>query len=255
MFLYNLRLEAPTAIVQAVIGSFMGSRQQQEIVVSRGDQIEMYQTTEKLNSILVQQVFGVIRALLPFRLTGGNKDYLVICSDSGKIVFLEYNAENNKFEQVHMETFGKTGCRRVVPGQFLAGDPRGRAVITAAIEKQKFVYVLNRDSSSQLTISSPLEAHKSHTILYHVVGVDVGFENPVFACLEMEYPDLEAECPEMPEKLLTYYELDLGLNHVVRKWNTPVDIHSNLLIPLAGGADGPSGVLTIAFQSLDVRIH
>lgn len=73
MFLYNLRLEAPTAIVQAVIGSFMGSRQQQEIVVSRGDQIEMYQTTEKLNSILVQQVFGVIRALLPFRLTGGNK--------------------------------------------------------------------------------------------------------------------------------------------------------------------------------------
>ena len=56
-----------------------------------------------------------------------------------------------------------------------------------AIEKQKLVYILNRDAAARLTISSPLEAHKSHTLVYHVVGVDVGFENPMFACLEMDY--------------------------------------------------------------------
>lgn len=28
-----------------------------------------------------------------------------------------------------METFGKTGCRRIVPGQYLAMDPRGRSVM------------------------------------------------------------------------------------------------------------------------------
>lgn len=32
-------------------------------------------------------------------------------------------------------------------------------------------------------------------------------------------------------QLLTYYELDLGLNHVVRKWSDPVDNRANLLIP------------------------
>ena len=49
------------------------------------------------------------------------------------------------------------------------------------------VYILNRDASARLTISSPLEAHKSHTLVYHIVGLDVGFENPMFACLEMDY--------------------------------------------------------------------
>ena len=31
--------------------------------------------------------------------------------------------------------------------------------------------------------------------------------------------------------MLTYYELDLGLNHVVRKWSDPVDARANMLFP------------------------
>ena len=34
--------------------------------------------------------------------------------------------------QVHAETYGKTGCRRIVPGQFVATDPRGRALLWGA---------------------------------------------------------------------------------------------------------------------------
>ena len=52
--------------------------------------------------------------------------------------------ERNQFKKVHQETFGKSGCRRIVPGQYLATDPKGRACMVAAVEKQKFVYVLNR---------------------------------------------------------------------------------------------------------------
>lgn len=50
-------------------------------------------------------------------------------SDAGRIVILEYNAQKVCFERVHQETFGKTGCRRIVPGQFLAVDPKGRAIL------------------------------------------------------------------------------------------------------------------------------
>lgn len=144
-------------------------------------------------------------------------DYIVLGSDSGRIVILEYHPSKNMFEKIHQETFGKSGCRRIVPGQFLAVDPKGRAVmigmkyivclqnittpiprfvdnfdffsplLLGAIEKQKLVYILNRDAAARLTISSPLEAHKANTLVYHVVGVDVGFENPMFACLEMDY--------------------------------------------------------------------
>lgn len=62
-----------------------------------------------------------------------------------------------------------------------------------AIEKQKLVYILNRDNEARLTISSPLEAHKSSTLTYHMVGVDVGFENPMFACLEIDYEKADAD--------------------------------------------------------------
>lgn len=56
-------------------------------------------------------------------------DYIVVGSDSGRIVILEYQPSKNMFEKVHQETFGKSGCRRIVPGQFLAVDPKGRAVM------------------------------------------------------------------------------------------------------------------------------
>lgn len=60
-------------------------------------------------------------------------------------------------------------------------------MLLGAVEKQKLVYILNRDAQARLTISSPLEAHKSNTLVYHMIGIDVGFENPTFACLEIDY--------------------------------------------------------------------
>ena len=63
--------------------------------------------------------------------------------------------------------------------------------MVGAVEKQKLVFIMNRDAQARLTISSPLEAHKTNTIVFHIVGVDVGFENPLFACLEIDYEDAD----------------------------------------------------------------
>ncbi len=116
-----------------------------------------------------------------------------------------------------------------------------------AVEKQKLVYILNRDAQARLTISSPLEAHKSNTICFHLVGVDVGFENPMFACLEVDYEESDqdhtGEAYSETKQSLTFYELDLGLNHVVRKYSEPLDNYANMLIAVPGGIEGPSGVL------------
>lgn len=149
-----------------------------------------------------------------------------------------------------------------------------------AMEKSKLVYILNRvrelaprrtgklnltalctrqDAAANLTISSPLEAHKPRAIIHSIVGVDVGFENPMFAALEVDYTESDQDPSgaafESAEKvtgsrlpifsprihrltslrlvlqqLLTYYELDLGLNHVVRKWSEATDPRANLLV-------------------------
>lgn len=59
------------------------------------------------------------------------------------------------------------------------------------------MYILNRDTQARLTISSPLEAHKAQAIHYDIVGVDVGFENPIFAVIELSYEEEE----EGPQKV------------------------------------------------------
>lgn len=97
------------------------------------------------------------------------------------------------FSKLHQETYGKSGARRIVPGQHLAVDPKGRAAMVGALEKAKLVYILNRDASANLTISSPLEAHKNAAIIHHIVGLDVGFENPMFAALEVDYADADQD--------------------------------------------------------------
>ncbi len=46
--------------------------------------------------------------------------------------------------------------------------------------------------------------------------------------------DPTGEAASEAQKHLTFYELDLGLNHVVRKWSDPVDNGANLLISVPG---------------------
>ncbi|KAK7053156.1 pre-mRNA-splicing factor rse1 [Paramarasmius palmivorus] len=273
MHLYNLTLQPPTAIDQAIVGNFSGARQQ-EIIVSHGTRLELLRpdpTTGKVATVIATDVFGSIRSLAAFRLTGGTKDYAIVGSDSGRIIILDYDPKTSSFVKLHQETYGKSGARRIVPGQYLATDPKGRAMMVSAMEKAKLVYILNRDAAANLTISSPLEAHKNGAIIHHIVGLDVGFENPTFAALEVDYTESDqdptGEAFNNAEKLLTYYELDLGLNHVVRKWSEPTDPRANLLLQVPGGQlassdkyDGPSGVLVccedhIIYRHMDNPQH
>jgi splicing factor 3B subunit 3 len=61
---------------------------------------------------------------------------------------LEYDTKNG-FTKLHQETYGRSGSRRIVPGQYIATDPKGRAVMIGAMEKAKLVYILNRVSHVQ----------------------------------------------------------------------------------------------------------
>lgn len=254
---YSLSLVAPTApVCNPIVGQFSGSKQQ-EIIVATANALTIYKVDTdhgKFVKILSHEMFGVLRSLASFRLTGSVKDYILLGSESGKISVLEYKPEQKCFVKVHQETFGKSGVRRVVPGEFMAVDPKGRTVMIAAVEKNKLVYVLNRDAAANLTISSPLEATSPGSLLFHLVGLDVGYDNPVFASLEINYSDADqdpsGQAYRETQKTLTYYELDLGLNHVVREWTELVDREANHLIPVPGGYDGPSGVLVCSPDSI-----
>lgn len=80
MHLYNLTLQPPTAAIQAIVGNFSGARQQ-EIIVSHGTRLELLRPdpqTGKVSTIISSDVFGSIRTLVAFRLTGGTKGELAV---------------------------------------------------------------------------------------------------------------------------------------------------------------------------------
>jgi len=94
-------------------------------------------------------------------------------------------------------------------------------------------------------------------LVFSLVALDVGYANPVFAALETDYTESDqdptGEAYNEVETQLVYYELDLGLNHVVRKWSDPVDPTSSLLFQVPGGNDGPSGVLVCGEENVTYR--
>ena len=93
MFLYNLTLQRATGITHVIHGNFSGTKQQ-EIVVSRGKVLELMRpdpNTGKVYPLLTSEVFGVIRSLMPFRLTGGSKGG----TEQGGYVLEEVMSRNN----------------------------------------------------------------------------------------------------------------------------------------------------------------
>lgn len=190
-----------------------------------------------------------VRQIRSFRLPGLKKDYVITTSDSGALTLLEF--KSNRFTPLHRECHGRSGVRRVVPGEFLAVDTKGRACMTASVEKSKLVFVLNRQGS-EIEISSPLEAHVTGAITCFLVSCDVGYENPVFAAVESHV----TEGSHVTEfgvltKQLVFYELDLGLNHVIRK--APVDVPNSVShVTAVPGEDGggPGGVLVFSTNTI-----
>ena len=89
--MYSLTIQPPTAINQAILGQFAGTKEQQ-IVTASGSKLTIHRpdpTQGKVTPIFSQDVFGIIRSLAAFRLAGSNKGmYRVSLPSSwGKILF------------------------------------------------------------------------------------------------------------------------------------------------------------------------
>jgi len=217
-----------------------------------------------------QGVYGIVRSVAVFMGPpgGNNLDYIALGTDSGRLMILQLSESNPShqtaqpsFQIIRAETFGKAGARRIVPGQYMAVDPLGRALMVAAIEKQRFIYEMNREggNNASLTLSSPLSAHSDKTITFDIAPVDTIEENPVFAALEVEYSEVDQSTDhsqppyEITEKMLVFYELDQGSHAVAKRERKSVDPTSNRIIPVAGGSKGPGGVLICSQNLLTYR--
>jgi len=73
--MYNLTLRPSSAVTQAILGQFAGTKEQQ-ILTAQGSRLVLYRpdvSAGKVLPIVSHDVFGIIRSLAVFRLAGSNK--------------------------------------------------------------------------------------------------------------------------------------------------------------------------------------
>ncbi|CAN8069477.1 unnamed protein product [Agarophyton chilense] len=248
MKLYHLTAIPSTVVHHLIQGSFTAPRQQ-ELVTASSSTLHLYRLHPKqsqLEPLFRLETFCQITQLSAFRLPATRRDHIILLSDSGNLTVLKADIATRTFTPLHCEPFGRTGIRRCVPSHHLAVEPQGRACMISSLERQKFCYVFNRDAEDRVTVSSPLSHQKSGIVTYNTVAVDVGYENPVFASLERSYSS-------DAKKMLVYYELDLGLNTLVRKHQSEVRDSSYVMLTVPGGDDGPGGILVCSEDYVTYR--
>ena len=75
MSMYSLTLAPPSSVTQAILGQFAGTKEQQILTVT-GSRITLHRpdpTLQKITTIVSHDMFGIIRAVQPFRLAGSSK--------------------------------------------------------------------------------------------------------------------------------------------------------------------------------------
>lgn len=263
IYLYHLTLRSPSLSQYSLLGQFLGTKKSQELLLANSTFIELWKPisdTGKVQKILVQNTLGIIQSVGTLRLPGSQKDFLVITSDSGNIVIAEYDELSNNFIPRVQEPHSKNGFRRITPGEYLSIDPHNRAVMISAIEKNKLVYKVSSNAEGQIELSSPLEASTRELLTLQTCALDTGFDNPMFAAIEIDYSEYESQDgsssnrydPQNSPLILNYYELDQGLNHIVKKKaNGLIPASSTCLIPLPGHIGG----LLISCQSFLIYDH
>eukprot|EP00960_Hanusia_phi_P004012 117927-Hanusia_phi.AAC.2 len=258
MHLYSLTLQRPSAITHAVRGNFSG-RGNDEIVVAHGRCIELLQIDEqgRILSLCNMDCFAIIRALAASKLPGYDKDCIFLTSDSGKLAMVEYNYNMNQFERIYLETYGRSGCRRMVPGQHLAIDSYGRALVIGSLEKNVVGFQLQLDDANQIVLLPPIRSSSPQRVFVCFTSLDRREDlPPMFASIEVDYVDNSAD--ELQEAVVTskrvcFYEIDAGSNTMEVRYNDFIDNSSNLLIPVFNQLSGLFGVLICAENKIALK--
>ena len=95
---YNLTLHSSSFISHSLTGSFT-AKNSKEIIVVRGKLLELYIPNEEGTLLCKCQhtIFGTIRSIALLQTPNSDVDNLIIASDSGILVMIQYSEEINNF--------------------------------------------------------------------------------------------------------------------------------------------------------------
>ena len=274
MYLGNITIKQSTTVSQSIVGNFTSPNRTDLIIVKGISRLELIRIEPsnspsssltpplKFETLISLETFSNIRKIAPMKDTYSKKDNIVVLSDSGKLIILEVDTDKKKFITITQETYGKSGCRRLTPGEYLAIDNKSRAILIGGIEKEKFAYIFkevdnnlvpnanfeelknsnqnNINVNNTRIISSPLEVFTPQHICYDIISLDVGYTNPIFASIEVKYNNTqdwisnnyELNEENKYQKKLCLYQIEIKNNYVIKLLQHPIDNSAYSLFPI-----------------------
>lgn len=158
-------------------------------------------------------------------------DLLILGTDIGSLLIMEWTQKGFRSIATHprppLPPWGRTGCRPLSPGAYVACDPKGRAIFTAALQNLKMAYLVNEAADISCPSGGPILSsalqHTSDTLTVALCPIGTGYENPIFVTIEMD---------SNLQRTLCTWEVDLGLRSLVLRRTTKLSPLSSLLLPL-----------------------
>lgn len=232
MQLYHLTVRRPDYIDGAVLCSL--ETLPECLVLVRGQWLEVLSLSDgELALVSRTPTFGTIKSISKAKSPDFEHDLIVLASEAGTLSILKFDAASGTFVLLSSQQTSLPGLRREFPGEYLAVDPRGRAIMSASIEKVRTVSVLQ-----DTDLSPPVNAVLPSTFCYAVSALDRNYDSPAFACLERF---------RFSKKQLAVYEFSLGLNHIEKSWTHEVSDTCDIIIAT------PAGIISI--QQSSVVLH
>jgi splicing factor 3B subunit 3 len=213
-------------------------------IINKKNIIELY-TVSKLGEIqLIQStfLFGDLRdfdiLLLPMNVI----DYITCTSSSGTFIILKF-CVNKKWKILLKHFFSRSGLRRNIPGYYLKNDYLGRISIISAVEKIRYIYIYSNIKYSKKIICSPIEVHKTNTLITDIQALENYYENPFFASLEIDLAEahknltctrdnVEFQIYDLKKKYIVFYEFDIGLNILITSFLDKITHNTHIIIPV-----------------------
>lgn len=221
--------------IDCAIGGHFTDARHFEFALGRGGELELVQVdlgSGKVRSVCRTPVFAIIHSVRVVRGGVAGRDRLVVSSDSGHLSIVEYDQQSEDWKIVSVSgNFGRSGCRKNVPGQYLVCDAsESRAVLVASVENEKLLFLLQPDGtfSSDAPIALPVPQSSgspdANFVIFGACAVHLPSTSSAAALLA--FAVLEATASS--GKILTVYEIDVqGKN--INTHSTAVSATANIV--------------------------
>jgi len=253
--LLHVTLAKSSSTVYSVFGDFTGRNGGDacELCIARPAALELYRIddTGKLHCISIWPIFAVLRAASIMHIADIGRDCLGLGTDSGYASIVTYDAVSKGWNIVASAGYGRVGCLKDTPGQYVAGDRTGRAIMVASLESQFVAYSVGAISNSPQVDkdSKIIDAYSSGVnltalpykqrnqkkvagataprVCFALCAVDVGTDtDATFASIEA-YSGTDG-----PEKKLVFYQVSSTSGTLVKSGERLVDLRATSLIAI-----------------------